>query len=117
MTETELSDYYGNLLEVIIDRKTALPSAFALHQSYPNPFNATTTIIYELPAAAEVTIEIFNVLGQKIATLLDAREAAGVHSISWDGTNGSGTTVSSGVYFYRISTPSLTAEKKMVLMK
>jgi hypothetical protein len=117
LREAELSDYYGNLLEVTIDKKAALPNAFALHQNYPNPFNLSTTIIYELPEATDVTIEVFNVLGQKVTTLFDGRETAGVHSISWEGTDESGTIVSSGVYLYRISTTGFTAEKKMVLMK
>jgi hypothetical protein len=117
LREAELSDYYGNLLEVTLDKKAAIPTAYALHQNYPNPFNLSTTIIYELPEATDVTIEIFNVLGQKVSTLLDGRETAGVHSISWQGTDESGTIISSGVYFYRISTPGFSAEKKMVLMK
>jgi hypothetical protein len=117
LTDVQLSDYYGNLLEVSIDKQAALPRTYALHQNYPNPFNAATTIMYELPVASHVTIEIFNILGQKVVTLLDDQELAGIHSIHWSGSDESGKTVSSGVYFYRISTPGFTAEKKMVLMK
>jgi hypothetical protein len=117
IVEVQLSDYYGNLLEVSIDKQATLPTKFALHQNYPNPFNATTTIIYELPEVSHVTIEIFNVLGQKVTTLTDGREDAGIHSVEWNGADETGSIVSSGVYFYRISTPGYSAEKKMVLMK
>lgn len=117
LTDVQLSDYYGNLLEVSVDKQAALPERYALNQNYPNPFNEATIIIYELPIASRVTIEIFNVLGQKVTTLLDGQESAGVHSLSWNSTDDSGHPVASGVYFYRISTPNFTAEKKMVLMK
>jgi hypothetical protein len=117
LTEVELSDYYGNLLEATIDKQAALPTKYALHQNYPNPFNATTTIIYELPQATHLTIEIFNVLGQKVVTLRDGQEPAGVHSIAWDGADESGTTVSSGVYLYRLTTDKFVSEKKMMLLK
>jgi len=117
LRDVELSDYVGNLLTARIDTKPDLPATYALHQNYPNPFNATTTIMYELPANTHVTIAVFNTLGQKVATLIDREEEAGVHSAAWDGTDQSGTTVASGVYIYRISTSEFTAEKKMVVMK
>ncbi len=117
MTEAQLSDYYGNLLEVTIDKQGILPSEYSLHQNYPNPFNPNTTIFYELPAPSHVRIEVFNVLGQRVATLLDGREEAGIHSVQWDSRSESGSKVSSGIYFYRITSDDFTAEKKMVLMK
>jgi hypothetical protein len=117
LTDVQLSDYFGNLLEATIDKQAPIPNAIALHQNYPNPFNLTTTIIYELPVVTNVTIEVYNVLGQKVTTLLDGQESAGVHSISWDGTDESGRTVSSGVYMYRLSTRTFNVEKKMILMK
>ncbi len=117
LAETQLSDYYGNLLEVTIDKQAAMPTAYALHQNYPNPFNPITTIMYELPAPSHVRIEIFNILGQNVATLLDRQEEAGIHSVQWDSNDESGRKVSSGVYFYRITTAEFTAERKMILMK
>ncbi len=117
LAETQLSDYYGNLLEVTIDKQAAMPVDYALHQNYPNPFNPSTTIFYELPVPSHVRIEVFNVLGQTVATLLDGQEEAGIHSVQWDSNDESGRKVSSGIYFYRITAAGFTAEKKMVLMK
>jgi hypothetical protein len=117
MVEVQLSDYYGNLLDVNIDKQATMPREYAVHQNYPNPFNLSTTIMFELPVATHVKIEVFNVLGQKITTLHDGSETAGVHSISWNGTDESNRIVSSGIYLYRITTAGFTAEKKMVLMK
>ena len=117
LTEVQLSDYFGSLLNVTIDKQTVLPETYALYQNYPNPFNASTTIFYELPEAAPVKLEIINVLGQKVVTLLDQPEDAGIHSVTWDSRDEAGRSVASGVYFYRIITPEYNFEKKMVLMK
>ncbi|MCP4569833.1 MAG: T9SS type A sorting domain-containing protein [FCB group bacterium] len=117
LIETQLSDYYGNVLEAKIETQPILPVDYSLHQNYPNPFNAATTIFYELPMTTKVKFEIFNVLGQKVVTLIDAEETAGIHSAVWDGTDESGVTVASGVYLYRLTTSEFTSEKKMVLMK
>jgi hypothetical protein len=84
LEETELSDYYGNLLTITKDEQPILPKTFALHQNYPNPFNATTRIIYKLPKTSHVKIEIFNVMGQHVTTLIDRDESAGVHTVEWD---------------------------------
>jgi hypothetical protein len=117
MTQAELSDYYGNLLSVTKGEPPILPKSFALHQNYPNPFNASTNITYELPMAARVKIEVFNVMGQRVKTLLDREEQAGVHIIEWDGTSESGNDIASGIYLYRLTSDDFRAEKKMVLMK
>ena len=116
LRETQLADYYGNSLRVATGLP-ALPTAYDLHQKYPNPFNAATTILYELPAAGHVTIDVFNVLGQKVTTLMDAEETAGIHSAVWNGTDERGNVVSSGMYLYRMTAGDFTAEKKMVLLK
>jgi hypothetical protein len=100
-----------------------LPSSFALEQNYPNPFNPTTTLRYALPADARVTLSVYNVLGQRMATLRDEIQPAGFHNVTWGGTNDAGTSLASGVYFYRIEAKPVgggegfTAIKKMVLMK
>ncbi len=117
LREVQLADYYGNLLTTRVEKEATLPSAFALHQNYPNPFNATTQIIYEIPEASQVKIEIFNTLGQKVRTLFDGEELAGVHGIEWDATDDSGNRVASGVFFYRITSGQYTQERKMVLLK
>jgi hypothetical protein len=95
----------------------ALPTRFALHQNYPNPFNAATIVKYDLPKAADVRISIFNVLGQRVKTLMDEKQEAGFHEIRWDATNDQGGTVASGVYFYRIEADDFTKSKKMLLLK
>jgi len=80
-----------------VDQQQALPTVYALDQNYPNPFNPSTTITFSLPKADRVRLEIYNVLGQKVATVLDADQQAGVHSVKFDGTN-----LSSGIYLYRL---------------
>jgi hypothetical protein len=94
-----------------------LPTSYALHQNYPNPFNPITFIRYELPEATDVKIVVYNVLGQKVATLVNQQMNAGYHSISWSGLNESGSPVSSGVYLYRIETDNFKDVKKLMYLK
>jgi hypothetical protein len=94
-----------------------LPKVFELHQNYPNPFNPTTTIKFSLPQAADVNLEVFNILGQKVNTLLKEKMSAGTYLVTWDGSNASGEKVSSGTYFYRLEAESYRSVKKMVLLK
>jgi hypothetical protein len=93
------------------------PDRFALSQNYPNPFNPITFIDYSLPQAAQVRVEVFNVLGQSVRTLLDSERRAGLHTVAWDGTNDHGAPVASGVYIYRVSAGDQHASKKMVLLR
>jgi len=95
----------------------SLPHDANLAQNYPNPFNPTTTIGFDLPSAAEVKLEVFNVLGERVRTLFNGRLQAGSTSIVWDGRNDAGQSVGSGAYFYRLNTGSKTLAKKMVLVK
>ncbi len=94
-----------------------LPQEFDLRQNYPNPFNPTTVIEYALPKPSEVTIRIYNILGQKVRDLLDEHQDAGYKSVLWDGKDNSGNEVSSGVYFYRIQAKDFIKCKKMTLLK
>lgn len=94
-----------------------LPQEFALRQNYPNPFNPTTVIRFALPEDGRVKIEIFNVLGQKITTLVDQYLTAGYKETGWDGKDSKGRAVGSGIYFYRIWTEKFTDVRKMVLLK
>ena len=89
-----------------------MPTAFALEQNYPNPFNPTTRIQYTLAAQAHVSLKIFNVVGQEVATLANGIQEAGYKSVVW---NASG--VSSGVYFYRLQAGSFTETRKLILLK
>ncbi len=95
----------------------AVPDRFELLQNYPNPFNPSTTIKYQLPQATQVRITVYNLLGQKVRTLVDAPQEAGLYAIQWDGRNDLGQPVSSGTYLYRIEAGPFKAVKKMVLLK
>ncbi len=89
-----------------------MPSDFALEQNYPNPFNPSTVISYQLPANSHVWLSVFDIIGQKVATLVDGNQSAGVHTVRFDGRN-----LASGLYFYRLSTPGHVFVRKMLLMK
>lgn len=95
----------------------SLPDTYQLSQNYPNPFNPTTRISYSLPKKSFVTITIYNILGRGIITLINKSVAAGHHDVIWDGKAENGREVSSGIYFYRLSADSFTANKKMLLLK
>ena len=97
-------------------RSTALPTDFALGQNYPNPFNPSTIIPYQLPTSAHVRLDVFNLLGQRLATLVDAEQAAGIHTAQWDATDAAGRAVGAGVYIYRLSVGEQTASRRMVLV-
>ena len=94
-----------------------LPTEFALSQNYPNPFNPATEIKFSLPENTHVKIEIFNVLGQKVRTLVDSDMDAGYQSVVWNGTGGSGQSVSTGVYLYRMQAGDKMFTKKMLMLK
>ncbi len=96
----------------IIEEISNLPQTFALAPAYPNPFNASTTIQYDLPTQSEVVIEIYDLLGRKIETLAAGLQPAGSHSIIWDAEG-----VSSGLYFYRIEAGNYEETRKCVLLK
>ncbi|MDD2228368.1 MAG: T9SS type A sorting domain-containing protein [Candidatus Cloacimonetes bacterium] len=88
-----------------------------LNQNYPNPFNPTTTIAYELAEAGLVSMEIYNLKGQKVNTLLNDSMAAGTHRVVWNGTDKYGRAVSSGIYYCRLITKDRSISKKMILLK
>jgi hypothetical protein len=96
----------------------AIPTEFALGQNFPNPFNPTTTLRFDLPKEALVTMEIYNIQGIRIRTLLKGESvSAGRHSLMWDGRDENGFDVPSGVYLYRISAGDFHSGKKMTLLK
>ncbi|MDH4035518.1 MAG: T9SS type A sorting domain-containing protein, partial [candidate division Zixibacteria bacterium] len=100
-----------------IAKHEGLPADYALGQNYPNPFNPSTSIGFALPEAAEVRLEVYNLLGQRVVSLINQRLEAGNHTVQWDSRNESGQAISSGVYFYRLETPRYTKSKKMILLK
>ena len=93
------------------------PLTFALSQNYPNPFNPTTTIEYSVPRETHITIDVYNVLGQKVVTLVDMSRPAGSYRVDWSGVDDGGRQVSSGIYLYRIQAGTFLKTKKMVLLK
>jgi len=94
-----------------------LPNAFHLAQNYPNPFNPSTTIEYSLGNQTEVTIAVFNMLGQKVKELVNGTQPAGDYRVTWDGTDNSGMPSATGIYFYRMQAGEYMTTRKMLLMK
>ncbi len=112
---TDAAGYFALSLQTL-SGGTALPTSFALGQNYPNPFNPSTVIPYQLPASGHVRLEVFNILGQRLATLVDAERSAGAHTAQWDGTDAAGRAVGAGVYIYRLSSGGMTESRRMVLV-
>ncbi|MFQ5606474.1 MAG: Ig-like domain-containing protein [Candidatus Zixiibacteriota bacterium] len=94
-----------------------LPGSYSLAQNYPNPFNPSTKIAFELPVAGEATLEIYNVLGARIATIAQGNYPAGETVVEWNGRADSGDQVATGIYFYRLKSGSFVQTRKMVLLK
>ena len=99
------------------DSELLLPDVFALHQNYPNPFNPVTTIRFDIPEESHVKIDVYNVMGQKVAELVDSYFQPGFYTVNWSGINTMGSALSSGMYFYRIQARDFTAVKKLLLVK
>jgi hypothetical protein len=112
--ESTPSNVFNGTVSNNIDQ---IPAVTKLTGNYPNPFNPTTTISYSIHKAANVTLEIYNLKGQKIATLVNEHQNANNYKIVWDGKDESGKTVGSGVYFYKLKAGKYTATKKMIMMK
>lgn len=101
-----------NIPTDVDDGPTSLPDQFTLGQNYPNPFNPETTIPFSLPTRSQVRLEVFNVLGQRVTTLLNEPMAAGEHTIRFDGA-----ALASGMYFYRLTVDNRQVVRKMVMVK
>lgn len=104
--------YFYKDVATSIDGTEEVPNNFTLDQNYPNPFNPSTNISYTLPANAEVTLEVFNVAGQRVATLVDAFQSTGTYNVTFDASN-----LASGLYTYRLTTGNSVQVKKMMLIK
>ena len=109
----------GDLLAALpVEDGDLPPAAFTVDSVYPNPFNPVTTISFEVPdGGANVSLRIYDVSGRLIRTLVDGVAPSGLRSASWDGTNDAGEPVTSGMYFYRLTAPSFSETKKMLLLK
>lgn len=111
---TRQSVAYFNSVSTSIDEvnETTLPNEIKLHQNYPNPFNPTTNIRFELPESSVVTLEVYNILGQRVAQLVNERKSPGRYEVNFDAS-----ALSSGVYLYRLQTDSFTETRQMMLIK
>jgi flagellar hook assembly protein FlgD len=102
---------------VIYGNAPQLPVEYALSQNYPNPFNPTTEVQFTVPQTSDVTIVVFDMLGQEVRTLYAGQVNRGTYSVQWDGLNNSGSKMSSGSYVYRMIAGEFVQSKKMILMK
>ena len=121
MEDIRLAGADGSLVNVVARTTTsdvkAIPGEFALQQNFPNPFNPSTEIRYDLPEEGFVNLAIYNMVGQKVRTLRSETMQPGYHSMVWDGRNDVGSQVATGMYFYSIHTGSFQATKKMLFLK
>ena len=113
-----------HLVSLILYNPFAVPTnlltiigGVALHENYPNPFNPTTTLRFDLPEVSDITLIIYNMLGQKVRTFDYQNTSAGYHSVTWDATNDLGQPVGAGVYLYQLQTKNFVKTRKMVLLK
>lgn len=114
---TSEENYFETSVTVTGVEGIDLPEAYSLSQNYPNPFNPSTTIKYYLPENCSVQLEIFDVSGKHIASLVNESQGKGPYAIDWNGKDQNGNTVSSGTYFYRLKAGEETISKKMVLLR
>jgi hypothetical protein len=96
---------------------SGIPKEFALEQNYPNPFNPETEIKFALPKSGNVTLKIYNINGQEIATLVNENRNAGYYKVKWNGKDKNGKQVASGIYLYKIQAGKYTSVKKMTFLK
>ena len=114
---TELTVQIGVGVEVAIDESGLTPFEFALHQNYPNPFNPETNIQFDVAENSDVNVSIFNIMGQKVATLVNGNMDAGIYHIKWNGLSDKGIALPSGMYFYKMKSLEYQSVKKLVLVK
>lgn len=107
-----IDDFHIDFLTTGIDDTATLPNSFKLEQNYPNPFNALTEINFTVPNASNVDLSVYNMLGQKVATLASERLEAGHHSVNWDASQ-----VSSGIYFYKLTAGNNSETRALTLIK
>lgn len=119
VTQNPVRNFYILRGETItaVDEPDPVPADFVLQQNFPNPFNPETTIRYQLPVAGQVSLMIFNVRGEHVATVVNAQQPAGIHSVRWHGRDATGTALASGVYWYQLEVSGLVRARRMILMK
>jgi hypothetical protein len=104
-------------LPTAVESRESAPVRFALDRNYPNPFNPSTTVRFQMAAAGNVKLAVFDLMGRELKTLLNGRQSAGSHTIEWDGKDQSGNPVGSGVYFVRMNADHFNGVQKMLLVK
>ncbi len=114
LNEVQVKNLYK---EISLNIASAIPTEYRLAQNYPNPLNMWTIIKYQLPAKTHVKIEVFNLLGQRVRTLVNEEIKAGYHLVNWDGKDDFQTTVASGVYICRFQANRFVSNRKMVVLK
>jgi glucose/arabinose dehydrogenase len=121
--ELYLSAFNGKIYKFVKTSSTAAvdnfapPAGFMLSQNFPNPFNPSTTLRFELPENEFVTLVVYSLVGQRVKTVVQAEFSAGTHQVQWDGTNDLGQPMPTAVYFYRLTAGSLTKSRRMILLK
>ena len=108
---------YVNRYDYLSIAAEGVPLEFALHDNYPNPFNPTTTLRFDLPEVSDITLIIYNMLGQKVKTFNMQSTPAGYHSVKWNATNDYGDPVGAGVYLYQLQAKDFVKTRKMVLLR
>ncbi|MBN1292492.1 MAG: T9SS type A sorting domain-containing protein, partial [Candidatus Latescibacteria bacterium] len=116
-TDNGVSRYTGETITTSVDEENQTPESIPLIKSYPNPFNPSTTIEFTLPESGFATVTIYSLAGQKIRELTADFLPAGTHTLSWDGKDVNGNTVSSGIYITRLQAGKHTATGRMVLVR
>ena len=101
----------------IVLSSPATPMAYELMQNYPNPFNPSTSIVFSLPDHSHVSLNIYDISGRLVSTLVDGMVDGGVHNVVWNGTDINGEMVSAGVYIYALESAEMVVTKKMIFMK
>jgi hypothetical protein len=117
LSVAEIQNIFHEQVSVHNPFTNPIPNEYQLEQNFPNPFNAKTTIRYQLKEAAHVNVEIYDILGQKVNTLIDQNQPAGYYTIQWDGTNEQGQTLASGIYIVRLKSRSVTKSRKLAIVK
>ena len=112
VTSPDTFSFTTPVLTQIEDGLDQIPLTFSLKQNYPNPFNPVTTIRYEIPRSAAVKIEVYNIVGQKVAILVDEQKEPGYHNVQWDASQ-----LASGIYLYRIVAADFVRTYRMMLVK
>jgi hypothetical protein len=117
LTNSVINEYKSNfstITNVENDLSTSIPSEYKLYQNYPNPFNSSTVITYHLPIKDFVTLKIYNILGNEVATLVNEEKPAGIYQVNFDSNL---YNLASGVYFYRLTAKNYSDTKKLLLIK